>query len=164
MLNKEIWLKLKRKKVTVFSKCYAWQGWVWGVCLCWFEGAEVLKMLWGRSIGWEGQEMFHWLNCNGAVRSIGWKCKCCVHWPGGHVGASCRRPDWAGTVSFCLGCPCGLYSNSECHWTLAPTGPGPGANTIKQIRKLIHRGQKDEDRLRRKGRRTRSKGSGSCEM
>lgn len=37
------------------------------------------------------------------------------------------------------------------------TGPGPGANSIKQIRNLLHRGQKDEVGLRRKGRKTRRK-------
>lgn len=64
--------------------------------------------------------MFHWLNGNGVVRSIGWKRKCSVHWPGGRVGARCWGPDWARAVSFCLGCPCGLHGDSECHWTMAP--------------------------------------------
>lgn len=64
--------------------------------------------------------MFHWLNGNSVVRSIGWKCKRSVRWPGGRVGASCRGPDWARAGSFCMGCPCGLHSESECHWTMAP--------------------------------------------
>lgn len=64
--------------------------------------------------------MFHWLNGNSVVRSIGWKCKRSVGWPGGRVGASCRGPDWARAGSFCMGCSCGLHCDSECHWTMAP--------------------------------------------
>lgn len=150
--------RLKEENNSVFSqKAVTGRDWDWGVCLCWFKESNGVENALGS---------FHWLKRTGNVPLAEWQWGCSFHWLetqvlGSLAGGTCWCQQQRSRLStrriILLALVVSMVTLNVTELWPPDTGPGPGANSIKQIRNLLHRGQKDEGGLRRKGRKTRRK-------